>query len=59
MVLMAKELDNQYSAEGTEQLVQSSLKGAFKGSPTSFKAVPREARVSRSKPASPKRRKSA
>jgi hypothetical protein len=51
--------EDQYSQQETEQRVQRALVGAFKGSPTSFKAVPRKPRASRPKGASLKRRKTA
>ncbi len=49
---------DQYSPEETEKRVQRALKGAFKGSPTPFKAVPRKPRASRSRFAIKKARKS-
>jgi hypothetical protein len=48
-----------YSAEEIEQRVQCALKGAFKGSPTPLKAVPRKPRASRVKAAIRKAQKSA
>jgi hypothetical protein len=56
---MSKKSDDQYSSEEVEQRVQRALSGAFKGSPTTFKAVPRKPRASRLKAASPKKRKTA
>lgn len=51
--------DDKYSDQETEQRVQRALKGAFKGSPTQLKDVPRKPRASRAKSAIRKTRKSA
>lgn len=50
---------DQYGPEETEQRVRATLRGAFKGSPTQLKDIPRKPRASRTKPATPKARKTA
>ena len=42
----------QYSPEETEQRVRKALRGAFRGSPTQLKDIPRKPRASRVKVAS-------
>lgn len=51
--------DAKYSSEETEQRVRAALRGAFKGSPTQLKDIPRKPRASRVKGASRKARKTA
>ena len=53
------EQQDQFSTEETEQRVRAALRGAFRGSPTQLKDIPRKPRASRVKAASPKTRKSA
>lgn len=43
------EPSDQYSAEEIEQRVHATLRGAFRGSPTQLKSIPRKPRVSRVK----------
>jgi len=56
---MSKADTDQYSPEETEQRVRAALRGAFKGSPTQLKDIPRKPRASRTPPASRKVRKTA
>lgn len=49
----------QYTADETEQRVRAALRGAFKGSPTQLKNIPRKPRASRVKASIRKARKSA
>ncbi len=51
--------DDQRSPEEIEQRVRATLRGAFNGSPTQLKDIPRKPRASRGKPASRKVHKSA
>ena len=48
---------DQYSPEETEQRVRKALRGAFRGSPTQLKDIPRKPRASRVKAATRKVRK--
>jgi hypothetical protein len=50
---------DQYSPEETEQRVRKALRGAFRGSPTQLKDIPRKSRASRVKAASAATSKSA
>ena len=52
-------IEDQYSPAETEQRVRAALSGAFKGSPTQSKDIPRKPRASRTKAATPKVRKTA
>lgn len=52
-------LDDQRSPEETEQRVRAALRGAFKGSPTQLKDIPRKPRASRVKITTRKARKTA
>jgi hypothetical protein len=49
----------QYSQDETEQRVRKALRGAFRGSPTQLKDIPRKPRGSRVKTASAASAKSA
>jgi len=50
---------DQYSPEETERRVRKALRGAFRGSPTQLKDIPRKPRASRVKAASAASAKSA
>ena len=50
--MTANKSDYQYSPEETEQRVRATLRGAFRGSPTQLKDIPRKPRASRVKASS-------